>query len=99
MATCCKAICPGSPATIEAHFLRWDLACMVLGGLVALQSGSNYLMYAMVPRGASAATAYHKLLRGAAHMVPSYPAPPAECKAGSGGKPSPFLSSEKTPHR
>ena len=47
-----------------------------------------------MPRGASAATAYHKLFRGAAHLVPSYPAPPAECKAGSEDRPSPFLSSE-----
>ena len=52
-------------------------------------------MVLLVPRGASAAAAYHKLFRGAAHMVPSYPAPPAKCKAGSEDRPSPFLSSDR----
>ena len=36
-----------------------------------------------VPRGASAAAAYQKLFRGAAHLVPSQSAPQAECKARS----------------
>ena len=57
------------------------------------------IIHILVPRGASAAAAYHKLFRGAAHLVPSYPPPPAECKAGSGDRPSPFLSSEMTSDR
>ena len=49
----------------------------------------------LVPRGASAATAYHKLFRGAVHLVPSYPAPPAECEAGSEDRPSSSLSNDR----
>ena len=61
--------------------------CMKHSGMVIAMKWSGVverrLCKYVVPRGASAAAAYQKLFRGAAHLVPSQSAPQAKCKARS----------------